>query len=92
MLDFLKFNTFITQDVLVFIYYIGAFALPILLWKYGSPLLYKFFKLKNARGKKLAFITLFFCIELCWRMFFEAMIGYFDMHEYLYKISQTVGN
>ncbi len=91
MLDFLKFNTFITQDILIFFYYVGAFTLPWLLWKYGKTLLAKFFKLKNARGEKVAFIALFVCVELCWRMFFEMMIGYFDMHEYLYKISQTLG-
>ena len=47
---------------------------------------------KNLDTKKrvlllLFFLSLFFCMELCLRMVFEAMIGYFDMHNYLYEIA-----
>ncbi|WP_456434001.1 DUF4282 domain-containing protein [Nitratifractor sp.] len=28
----------------------------------------------------------FLCLELLWRMLFEGMIAYFDMHEYLRQI------
>jgi hypothetical protein len=47
----------------------------------------------NKRDKMLVlivFIVMFLCMELCLRMVFEAMIGYFDMHDYLYKISQKI--
>ncbi|BCD67237.1 hypothetical protein NitYY0918_C0108 [Nitratiruptor sp. YY09-18] len=38
-------------------------------------------------------VGFFLCAELCWRMVFEAMIGYFDMHDFLYEIykHQTLG-
>ncbi|WP_434658401.1 DUF4282 domain-containing protein [Sulfurimonas sp. NW9] len=38
----------------------------------------------------LFFGVIFLCMELCLRILFEGMIGYFDMHDYLYKISQKV--
>lgn len=46
--------------------------------------------LKNKRKVWFVFITLFICMQLCWRMMFEAMIAYFDMHNYLYEINQTL--
>jgi len=38
----------------------------------------------------LFFIMLFFCMELCLRMMFEMMIGYFDMHNYLQSIARHI--
>ncbi len=40
--------------------------------------------------KNILIIMIFFlfCIEIFLRMFFEMLIGYFDMHDYLYKILQ----
>ena len=102
MEDFLSFNRFITQDVLIVFYYLGALLMPILLYLFRGYLLehVSFFKTVSDRlrtfygkfGLKekilfwLVFLTLFLCMELCWRMIFEAMIGYFDMHDYLYQI------
>jgi len=101
--DFLRFNTFIAQDVLVVFYYIFAILVPLFLWYLRLYILKKvpFFQAmdkgaisvyKNLDTKKrvlllLFFLSLFFCMELCLRMVFEAMIGYFDMHNYLYKIA-----
>ncbi|WP_297430917.1 DUF4282 domain-containing protein [Sulfurimonas sp.] len=102
-MDFLRFNTFITQDVLIFFYYIFAILVPLFLW-YLRPYILKkvsFFQTvdkgamsvyKNLdKEKKFLFLlflfSLFFCMELCLRMVFEAMIGYFDMHNYLYEIA-----
>ncbi len=51
--------------------------------------LYAFYSTFSARKKIvfwMTFITIFLCMELCWRMIFEMMIGYFDMHNYLYQI------
>ncbi len=103
MHDILVFNTFITQHVLIVFYYIGAVLMPIVLFMFRKELIARvaFFKRINDRlkafygtfttGQKtvfwLVFITVFLCMELCWRMVFEAMIGYFDMHDYLYQIA-----
>ena len=82
--DILSFNAFITQDILIFFYYIGVIALPVLLYYLRDSLFTtkKFFW--------FVFILLFVCIELCWRMLFEAMIGYFDMHDYLHVIAEKL--
>ncbi len=38
---------------------------------------------------KYVLIVLFLLGELFLRMFFEMLIGYFDMHDYLYEIYKT---
>jgi len=104
MQDILSFNTFITQDILIFFYYIGAVVMPIVLYFFRDYLSknISFFKKINDKlhtvystlssSEKIVFwmmfITMFLCMELCWRMMFEAMIGYFDMHDYLYQIAK----
>ena len=106
MWDILSFNHFVTQDVLIFFYYIGAIIIPIVLLFFRSYLIQNisyinkintkiknFFLSLNAAKKivtVISFVLLFLCMELCWRMIFEAMIGYFDMHDYLYMISRSI--
>ena len=93
MYDFLSFNTFITQNVLVFFYYVGAIFVPFLLYKYNNKFITSSDFFKNIENKsKVLLISLgiFLLLELFWRMMFEAMIGYFDMHEYLYKIATQI--
>ncbi len=106
MRDILLFNTFVTQDVLIVFYYIGAVLMPVVLYVFRKELTGRvaFFKGVNDRlnafyatfttGQKtvfwLVFVTMFLCMELCWRMVFEAMIGYFDMHDYLYRIANQI--
>jgi len=104
MWNFLTFQTFIAQDILIFIYYIGSVAIPIFLW-YSKGYLQRNFTLfaqistafkqlfgtlstQNRIFALLGFFTLFFCMELCWRMMFEMLIGYFDMHDYLQTIAK----
>ena len=106
MYDILVFNRFITQDVLIVFYYIGAMVMPVVLFMFRKELIGRvaFFKRINDRlntfyatfttRQKTVFwlvsVTLFLCMELCWRMVFEAMIGYFDMHDYLYQITSQI--
>ena len=89
MLDFLSFNKFITPYILIVFYYIGAILVPFILFYYR----YNFFpKLKVNIGFKfwLIAILMFLCMEICWRMIFEFLIAYFDMHEYLYNIGSKL--
>ena len=93
MYDFLSFNTFITQDILIIVYYIGAIVTPFFLYKYKNKLTKKSDFLSQLESKtKVLLITLgiFLLLELFWRMMFETMIGYFDMHEYLYDIATNL--
>jgi hypothetical protein len=104
MWDVLSFNHFVTQDFLIFFYYVGAIVIPILLLFFRGYLIdnisflqkidrkfKSFFLSLKARQKVvtvLGLILLFICMEFCWRVMFEVMIGYFDMHNYLYDLSK----
>jgi len=96
MIDIITFNKFIAQDVLIVFYYIGAVVVPVGLWFAKDYLTRKFPYLKRLFTHKqnfyviLAYIAIFFFMELFFRMIFEAMIGYFDMHDYLYEISKNL--
>jgi hypothetical protein len=106
MWEILSFNHFVTQNALIFFYYIGAVIIPVILLFFRSYLIENisyikkvntkiknFFLSLNATQKTVAvlsFILMFLCMELCWRMMFETMIGYFDMHDYLYEISRHI--
>ncbi len=106
MWDFLTFNYFITPHILLVGYYFGAILMPFLLWKYRRSLLKKYTLLqtlndyikslfsslsdKNQRYVRIFYIVIFFMMELMWRMIFEAMIGYFNMHNYLQHISSQL--
>ena len=96
MWDILSFNTFITKYVLVFFYYLFALLAPLVLFLLKDYLLKKYPQLQRyfqGKSKKwtltIIFLMLFFW-ELFLRMFFEMLIGYFDMHDYLHTISQTL--
>jgi len=103
MWNFLAFNHFITQDVLIFFYYIGVFMLPIVLI-FSRKFLVQYIslfkkiddKMRNSSSLKekitvlISFFVFFMFVELGWRMLFEMIIGYFDMHDYLYKISHSL--
>jgi len=92
MLDFLSFETFITPDVLMFFYYMGVFMLPFLLWKYRVKVtsMYNSYQSQNKTYYTLISIAIFLILQLFWRMMFEAMIGYFDIHNYLHDIAQNM--
>ncbi len=95
MTDFLTFKTFISIDILILSYYIGAIIIPIAMWLSKAHLQKKFktvdsfnsflvnlFGTMSLKRKVLLifiFISMFISMEIVWRMCFEAMIGYFQM-------------
>ena len=99
MWDFLTFKSFITVELLILFYYIGAVAVPILLWMLRNYLAGKFSlfqKLQSMQKQfyttlsnkdRLIYVVILFCIflsmEILWRMMFETMIAYFQMRDYL---------
>ena len=94
ILDFLTFKTFITPTVLIIFYIIGAFIIPLFSWSIKIWVQRKYFKnIKfniNIKYKLLAytiFILCFLCMEIFWRIAFEFMIAYFDMHDALMKLN-----
>jgi len=102
MMDFLTFKSFISIDILILSYYIGAVLIPILMWLSKAYLQKKFHILEKINnflislfGKLtlkrkilsiLFMIMAFISMEIVWRMCFEAMIGYFQMIEALKTI------
>jgi len=106
MQDFLTFNSFVTPHILIFFYYIGAVGVPLFLWFSKDAITkkvlflgnidkkaknyYKTLSYKNRLKSIVLFFLLFFFLELFLRMMFEMMIGYFDMHDYLYKIAENL--
>lgn len=103
MWDFLTFKRFITGDLLVLFYYIGAVFIPILLWTLRKYLARKFSLFKSLQSiqqqvyaslstkDRLIYIVLLLALvlsmEIIWRMMFEAMIAYFQMRDYLQIIA-----
>ena len=95
MIDILSFDTLITPNILIFLYYIGAVLVPVLLWSGRLYLRQKFAFLHTLEHEHnilfWIFLVMFFCcVELCWRMMFEMVIAYFDIHNYLYEMSTHI--
>jgi len=99
MINFLTFKTFISIEILILSYYIGAIIIPILIWlsksyiqkkikileKFNNFLITIFGKMSLKRKvlSILFMIVIFISMEIVWRICFEAMIGYFQMIEAL---------
>ena len=99
MLNFLTFKTFISVDILILAYYLGAVIMPVVMWfskgylqtrfhildKFNNLLISLFGKLtlKKKILSILLMVALFISMEIVWRMCFELMIGYFQMVEAL---------
>lgn len=99
MQDFLTFQTFITPTLLIIMYYIGALVIPLLCWYlvHWIKKVYISEKVKTsvvthttARQRIIMFSIFFICflfMEVLWRMIFEFLIAYFDMHDALMKLT-----
>lgn len=102
MQDFLLFKTFITPSLLLVIYYIGAVGIPILSWYFAawihrnyitkvSGLVTEEIKRRTTSKQRIytviAFVLCFLCMEIFWRVLFEFLIAYFDMHDALIRMS-----
>jgi len=87
--DFLSFKTFISLDVLVVLYYLGALGVPLGGWFMARWLKNKFCtsedeaKTKGAFPTKLIliFLAMFVLMEVFWRVMFEFLIAYFQMRD-----------
>lgn len=91
-MEFLLFERFISVPVLIVIYYIGVLAIPLLLFKtqtYWNEVLSIFtyyFPLTSGKIRLWLFI-LFIAFQILWRMMFEMIIAYFQIHESLQKLT-----
>lgn len=103
MIKFLTFQSFLTPTVLIIIYYLGAFVMPVASWmmlkwiekSYLSSLKENIHRVTTHNQRIVVFILFmifFLCMELCWRMMFEFFIAYFDMHDVLMRMGQSISN
>ncbi len=96
MYDFLSFETFIAPAVLLVCYYLGAVGIPLVAVLLVRKLAALFPAIGGAADQAkaaiprkyrwriyLAMVVMFLCMEIVWRMMFEAMIGYFQMRDAL---------
>jgi hypothetical protein len=92
MWDFLTFRIFVAPSILTFIYYLGAVVMPLAAWSVSWWLKHRYFpdyKLPKQIYLYIVFLFCFLCMELFWRVMFEFLIAYFDMHDALMQMSQT---
>jgi hypothetical protein len=93
MYDFLTFKTFIAPAVLLVCYYLGAVVMPLasiymvrkLAPYFGQAARKAAAHIPEKYRNRLYFsmFVAFICMEIIWRMMFEAMIAYFQMREAL---------
>ncbi len=97
MIDFLTFNKFISLYMLVVFYYLGAVVIPLMIFFSKSyffkkySFLAKFMDTATQATSLRIKIIFIFCIIFCeilWRMMFEVIIGYFQMHDYLQQLQK----
>lgn len=103
MQDFLTFKTFVTPSLLIIFYYIGAIVIPFLSWYLTHWMTNKYFltlsqtmiqTIKSYTTIKQRLITYFvlflcvFCMELMWRIMFEFVIAYFNIHDALIQTTE----
>lgn len=97
--DVLSFRTLLSPTLLIVIYYLGAIGIPFLVWKIVRPVKSRVRNMELPRvelpetpldqwlptpARLLAYgLGVFLLMELCWRLLFEFMLAYFQMHEYL---------
>ena len=102
MKDFLTFDAFITQEILLFFYYICALVMPLALWQFRRYLIarlpfcqatsnaaktfFRQLKFSHRLAIVAIFLALFLTMELMWRMMFETVIAYFQMHDDLHRL------
>jgi len=101
MRDFLTFQTFITPTLLIIMYYIGAVLIPLFSWYLAKWIKTSYFSEISKNIKKeiqtrtttmqrfimyTAFIICFLCMEIFWRVIFEFLIAYFNMHDALMEL------
>ena len=97
MQDFLTFKTFISPTVLIIMYSIGLFVMPLFAW-YVVTKIKKYIPSEVIHLKNRAFsqmrlqdkvkvilfaLLMLLCMEICWRMMFEFLIAYMQMHDAL---------
>jgi hypothetical protein len=105
--DFFAFRLFVSLDVLRVVYAVGAIGMPLMAWGMwlwlGRFALWKWMRATTADVSRqvipkrwrvagiLVFLLCFLCMELIWRMMFEFLIAYLQMHDALQWLAHSAG-
>ena len=97
--DVLTFQVYISPDLLILVYYTGALGIPLLVWKVTGKAKARLASLDlpevelqqnnvypwiPTRGKLVIFsVAGLVMMEVFWRVFFEFMLAYFQIRDYL---------
>jgi len=91
-MEFLQFEKFISIDVLIIFYYLGAIVIPIILFYGKQKLLKKIQILKTVYEKikdnlsfkiKIYLVFFFLFLEIVWRVMFEFLIAFIQIRDKL---------
>ncbi|MFP4167799.1 MAG: DUF4282 domain-containing protein [Desulfonatronovibrionaceae bacterium] len=83
--DFLTFQSVISPHILMFVYYLGAVACPVIMILAFRKAKENSAFLREGKGKRVAGVLFLLLIvgELAWRMLLEFLIAYFQIREAL---------
>ncbi len=83
--EFLTFKSMISPHVLMFVYYLGAVACPVIMILAFRKARKDSAFLREGKGKKVAGVLFLLLIvgELAWRMLLEFLIAYFQIRQAL---------
>ncbi|CAA6822523.1 MAG: Unknown protein [uncultured Sulfurovum sp.] len=89
-MDFFTFKSFISIEVLIIFYYLGAIIMPIIIWfalrRFSKKYHLSPNNIMNTKQKvilTLLFLIAFFFMQLFWRMLFEFLIAYMQIRDAL---------
>ena len=106
MRDFIFFDHLIARDILLIFYYLGAVVVSVSIFSVarasicGNSFLSGLFAVPGDLSGRISLLRRIFALvltllflffmELGWRLLFEMMIAYFDMHDYLARIAGSL--
>ena len=85
LVEFLTFKSMISPQVLMFVYYLGAVACPVIMILAFRKARENSTFLREGKSKKVAGVLFLLLIlgELAWRMLLEFLIAYFQIRNAL---------
>ena len=107
LIDFFAFRSFVSLDVLRVVYAVGALGMPLMAWGVWLWLgRFRLWRWMRATAADVArqtlplrwrlagmgmFVLCLLCLELAWRMMFEFLIAYLQMHDALQWLAHRAG-
>lgn len=100
LIDFLTLKLLVTPYLLLSVYWFGAFVAPIVGWVLAlmvcrtqfvtdtMGIVYDYVPSQVKLFTFTVFLMIFFSLELFWRLLFEFLIAYYNIHDALLAMAQ----